>query len=862
MKRVTILITILAIAASAFAQNCWLKDFGYGFSNPQQKGFVAVGGKYMVLLDNRLVCMNGNGIIEWSQDVDLFNPTQLDSTTDGNIILAGQRIIGSAPPNQYPTTIHMGALVKIGLDGKLLWEVNFPPDSMPLSSVESVTQTTNGGFLIGLIEYNGMGQSKYELQVLNANGTIQQRKLILPNYTHNITQSGNGYLLYNSDEVISLNQQLDTLWVQNKAHFGTSDIVSVKRTSPTGAIITGNVTVKVDDSGNVVWTDNNTSTDVHQVPNGYLVTGSVSDTTIHPLWFTRIRKLNNQGAEQWSLNVTMPFSLFSGTIYQGIGNELVAISGTYKMIYKTDSTGACLGQPIDTIETAKGPKTGANLLRGVLANDGIVFLAQPGRESADLGGILYPANTLNPKNTMYSSALWLAGLDAGGNLHTAAQTYRQSGVDYLPYPIAALPQERYAWDNIWSINKHIVDQLRQDFADNGVYDNPVHPKARYWPAKGNIEARGARGSAITVSFDAAPFVDYNGDGVYSVYDGDYPIVYGDEMYWWMFTDSIPVVHGETEGLALGVEVSAIAYSFNGTTGDVLERTIFTRYEITNKSANVYSDMFMGIFSDIEIGCFYDDYLGCDTLGEFYYGYNATPYDSCASNTGQTYGFINNPPVQSVVFLSHELDRFSLGFVPNNFNMPLDLRHYYQIQNKDENGLQVVNPVTGNGENHMFAGNPSIATEWSMLATNTPPHDTKGIGSVGPLTMQPNETITFEVAYVVHPNGDLTNANHVKDMQNEVEQLHQFHDGYHPVSIDEVPQKDWSFNTYPNPNSGSFSINVAGNASIGVYDLAGRKVAATIVSHTSGANISGLNAGTYIIEVTKAGQKKTQKIVVF
>jgi hypothetical protein len=861
MKRVTLLITTLVIATCINAQNCWIKDFGYGFSNPQQKGFVAVAGKYIVLLDKKVVCMNNSGNVEWSQDIDLFNPTKLDSTADGNIVLAGQRITGSAPANQYPPTIHMGALIKIGLDGKLLWEVNFPPDSMPLSSVESVTQTTNGRFLIGLSEYNQMGQGKYELMLLNANGTIQQRKLILPNYSHSITQSGNGYLLYNNNEVISLNQQLDTLWVHNKAHFGTSDIVSVKRTSPIGAIITGNVTVKVDDSGNVEWTDNNPSTDVHQVPNGYLVTGSVRDTTIHPLWFTRIRKLSSQGMEQWSLNVTMPFSLFSGPIYQGANNELVAIDGLARVIYKTNSTGACLTQPIDTIETVIGPKTSANLLRGNLANDGIVFLGKSGVDNGDLDGILYPANTPNPKNTLYSSALWLAGLDAGGNLHTAAQTYRQSGVDYLPYPISAQPQERYGWDHIWRITNQEVYAFRQDFNDNGQLNNTIPDAIKYWPAKYNSNARGANGTPINVNFDAAPFYDSNADGIYNVFDADYPLVYGDEMFWWVFTDSMPIVHGETEGAALGVEVNAMAYSFYGTPGNVLERTIFTRYEITNKSSNKYHDLFLGIFSDIEIGCYNDDYIGCDTIGEFYYGYNATDHDSCVTNTGQLFGFITNPPVQSVVFLSHPLDRFSLGF--SSFStIPNSVKYNYILQNKDENGSYVVNPITGSEEYHMFPGNPSEATEWSMASTNVPPHDSKGIGSSGPFTLQPNETITFEVAYVVHPKGDLTNSSNVTEMQAEVDELHGFHDGYHPVSIAEVQQKDWSFNIYPNPNSGSFSINIEGTATYEVYDLAGRKVEATILGQANGATISGLNAGTYIVKVTKLGQHKNQKVVVF
>src|SRR6185295_11252461 len=32
-------------------------------------------------------------------------------------------------------------------------------------------------------------------------------------------------------------------------------------------------------------------------------------------------------------------------------------------------------------------------------------------------------------------ALWFGGIDAGGNLHVAAQTYRQTGNDFFPGPL-------------------------------------------------------------------------------------------------------------------------------------------------------------------------------------------------------------------------------------------------------------------------------------------------------------------------------------------------------------------------------------------------------------------------------------------
>jgi hypothetical protein len=39
-------------------------------------------------------------------------------------------------------------------------------------------------------------------------------------------------------------------------------------------------------------------------------------------------------------------------------------------------------------------------------------------------------------NSIFASNLWIAGIDDGGNLYTAANTYRQSGTDFWAGPIA------------------------------------------------------------------------------------------------------------------------------------------------------------------------------------------------------------------------------------------------------------------------------------------------------------------------------------------------------------------------------------------------------------------------------------------
>src|ERR1043165_9051596 len=38
-------------------------------------------------------------------------------------------------------------------------------------------------------------------------------------------------------------------------------------------------------------------------------------------------------------------------------------------------------------------------------------------------------------SSLFAGALWIGGLDVQGNLHVAAQTYRQNGNDFFPGPL-------------------------------------------------------------------------------------------------------------------------------------------------------------------------------------------------------------------------------------------------------------------------------------------------------------------------------------------------------------------------------------------------------------------------------------------
>jgi hypothetical protein len=74
---------------------------------------------------------------------------------------------------------------------------------------------------------------------------------------------------------------------------------------------------------------------------------------------------------------------------------------------------------------------------------------------------------------------------------------------------------------IWKINAEKVEAFKTNFLNgnvsNGTY--PVPDDFITWPANGN--------NGLTCSF--AHIADFNNDGIYNPYDGDYPKIKGDQM---------------------------------------------------------------------------------------------------------------------------------------------------------------------------------------------------------------------------------------------------------------------------------------------------------------------------------------------
>ena len=248
-------------------------------------------------------------------------------------------------------------------------------------------------------------------------------------------------------------------------------------------------------------------------------------------------------------------------------------------------------------------------------------------------------------NSNFAGNVWFGGLDIGNQLKIAAQTYRQSGVDFWTGPLSTQDASTTAdqcqkYDKIFKLTRAEVDAFV-------LASGPITTNIKEWPGNGDISLNQAQ--------VLAPFVDKNGDDVYTPEEGDYPYydvyndglkdnlgvckarVFGDETLWWVYNDN-GSNHVATGGKAIGMEIRAQAFAFKTT--DEINNMTFYNYQLVNRSSFALYNTYMTVWTDADLGYYGDDYIGCDVKRGLGYIYNADSYDE---TVGSTIGYGNYVP---------------------------------------------------------------------------------------------------------------------------------------------------------------------------------------------------------------------------
>lgn len=270
---------------------------------------------------------------------------------------------------------------------------------------------------------------------------------------------------------------------------------------------------------------------------------------------------------------------------------------------------------------------------------------------------------------LFTSALWLGGVDINGQLKIAAVRYRQ-GNDYWAGPLTEdgtaeiIPSECVKYDRHWVVDQDMVREFDAWFkagekdAQEGTstqadmfpeYEIPI--EIIEWPAHGD--------PGLNQNYYLAPFYDRDGDGNYNPYNGDYPwydiekeldcsvdrtvTLYGDKTVWWVMNDK-GNIHTETGADPLGMEIRCQAFAF--ATNDEVNNMTFYNYELVNQSTQTLYDTYFGVFVDGALGGPNDDYVGCDVERGLAYTYNGDAFDE---TVGGFLGYGANPPAAGIDF---------------------------------------------------------------------------------------------------------------------------------------------------------------------------------------------------------------------
>jgi len=396
------------------------------------------------------------------------------------------------------------------------------------------------------------------------------------------------------------------------------------------------------------------------------------------------------------------------------------------------------------------------------------------------------------KHSMFAGALWIGGVDAGGQLKVAAMTYRQGGSDFWTGPLNTTtatisPEECNEWDKHFKISRTEVEEHAANYLD----PTYVMPDIiENWPAHGD--------PALGQDFNLAPFYDAGQDGgLYNPYDGDYPDynvsgsndnarLFGDQTLWWVFNDQ-GNIHTETEASPLGLEIHAQAFGF--TADNEVNDMTFYNYKIINRSTLPLNDTYFGQWVDPDLGNYLDDYVGCDVGLGLGFCYNGDAEDEGAAG----YGF--NPPAIGVDFFQGPLadpndgiDNDRDGTIDeNNEQIIMSKFVYYNndftVIGNPSAGTHFYNylrgiwkdnvPMTYGGDGHgsgqgsttdqcnfMFPGTSDDAfagLEWTEQTAGNIPADRRFLQSAGPFTLQPGAVneITTGVVWARAKSGGQT-----------------------------------------------------------------------------------------------------------
>ena len=443
-------------------------------------------------------------------------------------------------------------------------------------------------------------------------------------------------------------------------------------------------------------------------------------------------------------------------------------------------------------------------------------------------GLFYPKGT--PSSVVFAAGLWL-GATVGGAPRVTVADYE---FEYRPgSAVGAMPEPPGSpWLHVF--------KLHRVYADPGERDIVLADYNEFAVSRG------------------APTVSVLPDGSLSIR--------GDQMCWSVCNDLDASAHvspsGATNPLEVEVAQTTWAYDRPGPFG----RSIFIEFKIINRGPIAFDDMHLGLWVDPDLGGYTDDLVGCDTTRSLGYCYNENntdlEYDATPPAVGLDLlqGPLSSPAGQRLRMTAFA--GYTNGTDPSNAN-----ESFHSMHGEDRFGNPFVDP-SSNTTRFMFAGDPVTATGWRDLVGA----DKRFLVSSGPFAMPSGNLQTVVLAVLVGQGSDrLDSLARLREDDDLVQTA--FDTG--TLGLLDAPAPSGGRlsldRVYPNPARDdlglAFVLPAAGEASVEVMDLAGRRVLerslGTLSAGPHAVTLAGatgaLSPGVYFLKLTHANASVTRRV---
>ncbi|MEO8209949.1 MAG: T9SS type A sorting domain-containing protein [bacterium] len=371
-----------------------------------------------------------------------------------------------------------------------------------------------------------------------------------------------------------------------------------------------------------------------------------------------------------------------------------------------------------------------------------------------------------------------------------------------------------------------------------------------------------------------------------------PFFLGTQTMFYSYTDGYPKSHNAFGGGTAPLKAVILQTNWSYTNVN-LQDVIFTEYKIINRNSQPWINTYISIWTDDDIGDSFEDCVAVDTNLNLCYTYNFTDNDPgygdgppavgflalrnpIVPSIGDTAKYYNPPGSNNLVVKPNykELDLSSFNMYSNGdpaIGDPSNFREtYFNLQGYQRFGTSWINPSTSQPSKFPFSGDPVTSTGWLQ----TSGEDRRSQMSIGPLTMNPNDTQSVIVAQVIARGTSNTNSVAVlRNLSNYVRGIYENNfQGVLSVKnvSSEIPSGFTLEQNYPNPFNPStvirYSIKENRFITLKVFDILGNEIS-TLVNQKQNAgsyevefNATNLSSGIYFYKLITDSFTDTKRMI--